>query len=990
MVAPSPLSTSVDAHANQPKKKPDKKSGGVRLFFYDREKAVAERAATSIAATYQSFSESFQYTPTRTFPYFLYSNYQEFLQTNVFPVQEGVLGVTAVKTLEMALPYFGDHQFFELISRHELAHQFTLQKVRSVAAKKKVNADIIKGFPLWFVEGLAEFYAHGGIDPQTRMLIGDMVLHPTPKNGFAMGEFFGSRRGYLWTYKLGQARCAFLEDAYGEGTLQGIINASWRLGARRKGRPGIQTFPKLVTKVVGDTPAQINEKFQTWVKQRAFKAFLEAPTRLGQLAPLPLPDLIADMHTSLDGTLLLYRDFERNTGLVRLRMVDYRTPHKRLTVVREGTSGIESLHPGSARNFSIARGSLAFVARHKARDRIYWQYFQHDAEPIVPGKTASSKAKNPTEKETDNDTAANEDDDRDEEPRWKTRLRLGVRDHYDVGNRGIVSVATVALAPDEERLAFVGIAQDGQSDIYVLEPREGNDYELTRATHDLYAERGLSWDGSCLVYASDRTAHKRFNIFKRCGDNFENVTRLTTEARNHIGPAVVSKGRVFVSAYDKLGANLYEIKNGNLVQRSRLAAGLFDVGRGPSDTIWALVRHEGRQVPVRIDPDMVSNDQSTTIEQRNSSENLWTMDRLKLEDTTRYSAAAIRSWSMDGAFGILGAGPGGVYGLAAVGASDRLRNHRLTLSLYIVGDIRNIDAQAFYTNSRDRLVWGAGLFQNISLRRDSSLSDMDISFSSGERFFGASSVARYPFSQFQYLQAQISAGGVQRTLLYNDEDLLTQLGGSPLVSLWEERNRGTSARVELSMSYGLNRLRYHIATGPIDGTSTLLEGRFAIDPKSGETITRVRLDADRYVAIGAASNILFRLGSGTTWSESGDRGFYLSSPFTLRSVRNNDSDRLLGSHYAYGIIELQVPFRGLLQLGALDIEGVLAIDSGGVGDSLSELWDHRVLNYVLGTNLGIGPLELRWHYARATDIGAPGLPNDGAWKTNLSLAYRYQ
>ncbi|HZA13731.1 MAG TPA: tolB protein precursor protein, partial [Myxococcaceae bacterium] len=67
--------------------------GGMRLFFYEREREVAERAAALIVHSYVYLVGQFNYVPTETFPYILYSSYQEFLQTNLFPLQEGTLGV---------------------------------------------------------------------------------------------------------------------------------------------------------------------------------------------------------------------------------------------------------------------------------------------------------------------------------------------------------------------------------------------------------------------------------------------------------------------------------------------------------------------------------------------------------------------------------------------------------------------------------------------------------------------------------------------------------------------------------------------------------------------------------------------------------------------------------------------------------------------------------------------------------------------------------
>ena len=58
-------------------------------------------------------------------------------------------------------------------------------------------------------------------------------------------------------------------------------------------------------------------------------------------------------------------------------------------------------------------------------------------------------------------------------------------------------------------------------------------------------------------------------------------------------------------------------------------------------------------------------------------------------------------------------------------------------------------------------------------------------------------------------------------------------------------------------------------------------------------------------------------------------------------------------------------------------------------------FDKRVLDFVLGFNLGLGPLVFRLHFAKPIDTGhGPGVPfgtpnGDGGWVTNFSLGWLY-
>ncbi len=70
------------------------KSGTIRLYFYEREREVAERASAVITDSFRYLENEFQFVPPETVPLILYSSYQEFLETNLFPLTEGTLGVT--------------------------------------------------------------------------------------------------------------------------------------------------------------------------------------------------------------------------------------------------------------------------------------------------------------------------------------------------------------------------------------------------------------------------------------------------------------------------------------------------------------------------------------------------------------------------------------------------------------------------------------------------------------------------------------------------------------------------------------------------------------------------------------------------------------------------------------------------------------------------------------------------------------------------------
>src|SRR5512138_2601888 len=197
--------------------------GGIRLYYYKTEAAQARRALPAIQSAYARLVDQFHYSPTKRIPYILYATQREFQTQNVFEVSEGVLGVTSPQDLKMTVPYFGDHSRFIEVSTHEMVHQFTIQKLNDQADEDEM-ASAIHLLPLWFIEGIAEYYSKGGIDVETDLYLRDLIWNPDPRRGYEIPSFADDRiKSYVTTYKLGQARIAFIAEEYGREKIQGFL-----------------------------------------------------------------------------------------------------------------------------------------------------------------------------------------------------------------------------------------------------------------------------------------------------------------------------------------------------------------------------------------------------------------------------------------------------------------------------------------------------------------------------------------------------------------------------------------------------------------------------------------------------------------------------------------------------------------------------------------------------------------------------------------------
>ena len=967
----------------------ESRQGGVRLYFYEREREIAERAAGYIDQAYEYLVERFDYVPTETFPYILYSSYQEFLQTNLFPLQEGVLGVTSPKDLKLTLPYFGDHRLFDEVGTHEMVHQFTIQKVRTVAEEAKLWGDPLQAMPLWFIEGIAEFYAHRGVDPEAEMLVRDILLNPDFSLGYAMLDFFADRPGsVLWTYKVGQVRVAFLEETYGAGFIQRVLEAAPLLiGSYESEKQGKRGFVRLLKRLTGDSPPEISAKFEVWVKRRAFQSYVDASDDLVEGRALrSVEGRMNSMTASPSGELLLYRSMDLETGQSRLFLVDPRAPKAALKVVTDGRPGAESLHPVTSRNFDLGEDSLAYVAEAEGGDVLYWQAYTHKVE-AVEAREGGTQARERV-------------DGIDEQGRpWAVRLSLGRRVGYALAEQGVLAAESPAFSPDGRRLAFIGLDRDGQKDLYILEPRAKGDFTLRRLTEDVWAERGLDWGPDGVVFSSDATSHGRYNLFAIDPDLPAAPRRLTTAPYDHRSPTVLPDGRVLFTAFRAGRGDLYEVSGDEVRRLTQVSTGVYEPAPGPEGGVWLLLHKGAKRRPTLAPAESLKPRETLAI---GPDGPVRTLPSRALPGAEAYAPFAAENWEMGSIFGFFGAGVGGIFGQLQASASDRLRNQGLLTSLFIFGSLDLTDGYLFYVNQEGRATWGAGLFQSILFREDTTIPALPYSLISTERFFGAQGTWRYPLDTFRHVQADLSLGAVQYFLTPERRLLLSSphlnLTGRDLLPFWDAQNSGLRPQAEASLRFGYDTIRYHPGTGPLSGASFMLEVRAASQPLHGEIWGNARADGELYFPISGRANFFLRGSAGTVFGGRLARQFYLSSFDTLRGVPFGDTAFLLGNHYFFSTAELQIPMNSIIRVILFsDLEAVLAVDFGGVGEDLEGLWAKRVLDLVVGANLAMGPLVFRLHFAKPVDIGGDpravgvsrDLPNQGDWVTNFSLGWLY-
>ena len=978
----------------------DDGSAGVRFYYYDREYPVARIAAGLVRESWRYLSDRFQYKPSVKVPYILYNTYREFLETNVFQVQEGVLGVTSPQDLRMSLPYTGEKQLFKLVSTHEMTHQFHIQKVAERAASAGFESPI-GNFPLWFTEGLAEYYAHDQqMDSETEMFLRDIVLNPNGEIGYDFPTLEEDRPGvYLYTYKYGQAKLVFLSEVYGERVIQAVLDQSPRLagGGQRRGEPR-ENFMQLLGHVAGETPAEMNDRWLTWARKRVMKTYLDAKQDLPDVTELKLPDELDAFVSSRDGNLILYRGVERETGRAKLVLLDRRDPSSAKELAIDQHPGTESLHPVLRSVMAIGEKSVAWFAQSGDSDVLH----------LRPMARRERK------------------DDRS--PRTQVNIDLGATRVIRVIRDGLIEAGDPSFSPDGSQLAFYGLDRNGKVDIYTLNLADA-DPHVHRLTDDLYSERDLAWGEDGIVYACDATESGRYNLF-RIDPQTGTRTRLTDTPADQRFPMVLEGGAVVFSSEAGGKSDLWFLQNGRIKRLTDFATGLAHPGLSPNG-IYGVAFYGARFRLFEVKtPAMLAADEQDAI----PPAYLATLDKPQgfpdegiPRDAPVYNPLDLgKNWRVEGGGASIG---GAGIGYAPVGSggvlfADIMRDRSALINLAIYGSFDLTDALAFYVDKSQRLVWGVGAFHTFEQGRDTQFPSAQQCYqpltpqNQGaacevlylQQETGVEGLLSYPLSTFGRIEGTARLLGVSRSFF---DSFAYDRFGSPSANLPAtdlDQIRGSDPQAEVSGSYGWDTTRYGQG-GAIGGTSFLLTLGVGDLPTRGRDglFTYLQSDAIQTFGIIGRSHLDIRAALGAAEGSRFGRRFYLSSFDNLRGFRFGDA-RLLGDGYYVGQAEFQFPLDVLIRFAFFSgITGVVAFDFGGVVDSnralqghpgftklhaaLADAWQERTADYVLGVNLGLGPFELRVQFAHGVDIGGlvPETDSSGAptWVPNISLHYVY-
>ncbi|NQT35829.1 PD40 domain-containing protein [bacterium] len=242
------------------------------IYYNQGGREIADFTAEVAEEAYRDIARTFQYSTKSNDPITIvtYQSHNDFEQTNVTSQpDESTGGVTEFLKTRIVIPFQGDHEEFRHVIHHELTHAMMLNMLYGQGFAAIMSGISQSRLPLWFIEGLAEYMSHGGLDPETEMFLRDAVVNDNLPEISRINEY-----GYLGVYKSGQSILYWIAWRYGEEKIGEILHQTRNLG----------DFNRAIKASIGVDLEELSKRWQRYIKERYWAqiADMEPPDRMSR------------------------------------------------------------------------------------------------------------------------------------------------------------------------------------------------------------------------------------------------------------------------------------------------------------------------------------------------------------------------------------------------------------------------------------------------------------------------------------------------------------------------------------------------------------------------------------------------------------------------------------------------------------------------------------------------------------------------------------
>jgi len=333
-------------------------SENLNIYYYQGEEEIATLAQEIAEEAYDEYEVKFNLTIDRKIPLIVYSNPIYFQQTNVIRtlLPEGVGGFFEYMKGRVVLPFTGDRRDFYHVVRHELVHVFTNYKISETATR--VGQTEGAGLPLWFTEGIAEYWSTG-FDSEAEMFIRDAILHDylLPLNS---NQLYFS--GFL-LYKEGQSFLQYYDKNYGAERIRMLLTDYWKY----------KSFDDAISAISGKSFNVIMQEWQLALKKRYSKYIHQKNIKNFDIRDLANRNIqVAPTFFQSDSSQqLIY--MSNKWGFENIVAQDKKSKSDDILIRGNKKPKFESLHILRTRISVNPQGQLAFVAKSGGND-VIWIY----------------------------------------------------------------------------------------------------------------------------------------------------------------------------------------------------------------------------------------------------------------------------------------------------------------------------------------------------------------------------------------------------------------------------------------------------------------------------------------------------------------------------------------------------------------------------------------------------------------------------------------
>jgi len=730
-----------------------------KIYFYPEEREVADAAAQIAEDSYKVLQEKFNHTIDKKIPFIIYSSPVFFEQTNIIPglLPENVGGFTEFFKERVVVPFNGSYSDFAHVVRHEIVHVFTMEKITYVAKmhrKKNIAAP-----PLWFTEGIAEYWS-ARWDSQADMLLRDMVISG---NTISVDNLYAISGTFLM-YKVGQSLLKFLGETYGDDKLTDLFDNWWQ----------DVDFNKIIEATYGKSLSNIGKEWEYSLKKTYYPIIEEQDLPQNTAQKLTQKGYNIKPAVFLKDTehgrkeYIAFKSYRLGYSYISQMSIEGEKEDYKGLIKGGRSEDFESLHFVDTGLDANSEGVIAFASKSQESDALY--IYDSRRDKVID----------------------------------------------KIKHDSLVVISSPSWASDNSRIVFEGITRGGRSDLYLYDFTKA---EFTRLTNDIYVDKTPAFCpmDDLIAFSSDRgengnRGHRNLYLL----DLMQNkIMQLTTGDWEDESPRWVKSSDKIIFSSDRNGSsNIYALDgvfNGHrqISQITNFITGAFDPQLASNDSILIFSGYQDfsfhiYKMPLPDHPISESSDSVYSYVKLDNSS--WQLPKWQGE-LSQGSVKYQPKLSFDIAQSAMAydavAGPMG--GLQFV-LSDMLGNHQFYFLLYNTANTRtdilkSFNAGVTYLNRTDRLNWGGGIYHFYDEYNDDYYGFVR------ERVYGGVALASYPVSKFRRFETALNLRRIEKNVLargdtYDNTAAIT-LSYIKDTSLWDPTGPIDGTRVKLSTTQAI-------------------------------------------------------------------------------------------------------------------------------------------------------------------------------------------